>query len=56
MKKLLVTNIETLKSSITNIEKAAQLVKLSVEEIEFSLEEFGICETDIHTITDIILI
>lgn len=56
MKKLLVTNIETLKSSITNIEKAAQLAKLSVEELEFSLEEFGICETDIHTIIDIILI
>lgn len=56
MKKLLVTNIETLKSSITNIEKVAELVQLSVEEIEFSLEECGICETDIHTIMDIILI
>ncbi len=34
------------------IERAAELMQLDVEDIEWALEEFGECETDAHLCHD----
>lgn len=53
MHKYIITNIHTGFKSTATLEEAAFAAVLLPEEVEWAIEEYGICQTDEHEITEI---
>jgi hypothetical protein len=46
-----IINLETGDFQVVTLEEAAQIAQLDPHDIEWAIEEHGVCETDIHQIT-----
>lgn len=54
MRAWLVVGIADQRSRILSRETAAKMLNLPLDEIQYTLDEEGVCETDQYTIVDII--
>jgi predicted HTH domain antitoxin len=55
MRAYLVCDIRTRQSKVVDLATAAKIAQLEPDELEYVLDEEGVCETDNHTIADIIV-
>ena len=51
----LVSDIWNRTSEVVDLATAAKIARLEPHELEYVLDEEGVCETDNHTITDILV-
>ena len=49
------TDLKTGQTDKVSIEDAARIAQLDLAEVEWALEEYGVCETDTHSIADIVI-
>ena len=54
MHKYLVINVKTKASVTVDLEEAARISQLDPDDIEWVLENYGVCETEDHKIAEIV--